>query len=203
MRNELLSEERRTQLREAVRDRYRAVSLNPAGHFQYPVGRESTRRLGYEPEWLSAVPDDIVDRFVGIGNPFSIRKPTVGERALDVGCGCGLDAFVAAHFVGSQGHSVGLDSSVEMLSWPRRALIDSPLTNLEFHESSVENLPYDDADYDMVISNGVLNLVPDKDAAFGEIARVLRAGGLLVAADLIARDSIPEEVLASKDAWST
>lgn len=197
------SSEGAAERRNAVKERYRAVAEQPEGHFSYPIGRESARGLGYAAEWLDAVPSHVVERFVGVGNPFSIREPAGGERVLDVGSGCGLDAFVAAALVGPEGRVVGLDLTVEMLDVARAALAESQLSHLEFREGSVEELPFAAAAFDQVISNGVLNLVPDKDAAFREIHRVLRPGGTFAAADLLVIETIPEEVLADADAWST
>lgn len=203
MSEECLTPERAAELRDAVKDRYRSVAERPDGQFPYPVGRASARRLGYAPEWLGAVPDRVVEHFIGVGNPFDIRQPRPGERVLDVGCGCGFDAWVAAGLVGPDGRVVGVDLTPEMLGLARRALAEQDPGNLELHEGGVEALPFDDESFDQVITNGVLNLVPDKDAAFREIHRVLRPGGILAAADLLVIDTVPEEVLADADAWST
>lgn len=203
MSDSCLTPERAAELCEAVRARYRTVAARPAGHFPYPVGRASAVRLGYEAAWLAAVPADLVDRFVGVGNPFTLGRPAAGERVLDLGCGCGLDAFVASLLVGPDGRVAGLDLTPEMLERPRQAAARWPLANLELHLGSAEQLPFPDAAFDRVLSNGVLNLVPHKDAAFAEIARVLRPGGVLAAVDLLVVDAIPRDVLAGMDAWST
>ncbi len=121
---------------------------------------------------------------------------------LDVGCGCGMDTFVAAGLVGPKGRATGLDLTPEMLEWPRKARAAFNQSNVEFHEGSAEKLPFEDDSFDLVTSNGVLNLVPDKDAAYAEIRRVLRPGGVFAAADLLVVEAIPETVLASEDAWS-
>lgn len=187
----------------AVKERYAGMARRlDAGQMPYPVGPESLERLGYRSEWLEFIPRAILERFVGVGNPFSIRTVRSGERVLDVGCGCGLDAFVAATLGGPRGKVVGIDLTPEMLEWPRRAQEEVRAENVCFMEAAVEALPFDDASFDVAISNGVLNLVPDKDAAFREIARVLRSGGELVAADIVVMETIPEEVLESVDAWS-
>ena len=188
-----------------MKEKYRAVSRDPLGHFKYPVGRDSLVRLGYALEWLTSVPREIAERFVGVGNPFSIRHPRQGDRVLDLGCGCGcgFDTFVAASLVGPEGQAVGLDLSPEMLEYPRAALARTRTRQLQFKEGSVESLPFEDASFDVVISNGALNLVPDKHVAFREIARVLRPDGDFVTADLIVMQTIPEEIAASMDAWST
>ncbi len=191
------------QLKSAVKRKYCGVSRKPEGQFPYPVGQESLERLGYPREWISAVPGDVVDRFVGVGNPFRIRPVRKGDRVLDIGCGCGLDSFIAALQTGQEGLVFGIDLTAEMLEWACRAKEKVLLENLHFREGSAEELPFEDASFNLVISNGVLNLVPDKESAFREIARVLRPEGNFVAADLVVVESIPEETLASMDAWST
>jgi arsenite methyltransferase len=200
---ECLSPAEAAHIRDAVKERYGSISREPqAAQIPYPVGQESLTRLGYRSDWLGGIPSPILDRFIGVGNPFSIRLPKTGERVLDVGCGCGVDTFVAAALVGPTGEVVGIDLSPEMLEWPRKAQEEHGAANLRFMEGSVESLPFEDASFDLVISNGVLNLVPDKDAAFHEIARVLRDDGDFVAADLIVMETIPEDILKSVDAWS-
>jgi arsenite methyltransferase len=201
--DEQASETRAKALREAVRERYRAVSKSAAGCFTYPVGRPSAVGLGYEAAWLQAVPPEVVDRFVGVGNPFSIHRPRPGDRVLDLGCGAGLDTFAAALLVGPQGRASGLDLSAEMLARARSAAAGWPLNNVEFVEGLIEALPFEASSFDLVISNGVLNLVPDKEAAFREIERVLEPGGRFAAVDLLVIETVPAEVLASEDAWST
>jgi arsenite methyltransferase len=195
--------ERANELFAAVRQRYAAVAREPRGQFPYPVGLESLAGLGYAPAWISSVPPQLAARFVGVGNPFTIRLPRPGERVLDIGCGCGVDTLIAASLVGLTGRSVGLDATPEMLDWPRSVGTVSDGCAPEFVQGSVENLPFEDCSFDVVISNGALNLAMDKDSAFGEIARVLGPGGEMVVADLIVRETIPEELLASMDAWST
>jgi ubiquinone/menaquinone biosynthesis C-methylase UbiE len=191
--------ERAEELRRAVRDKYRSVSVEPRGPFPYPVGRESAVELGYDRAWLEAIPDDVVDRFVGVGNPFRVRRPERGARVLDLGCGSGLDVFVAARLVGAEGRAAGVDLTPEMLAWPRRHAAGSA----EFHEALIEALPFPDGSFTLAISNGALNLVPDKDAAFREIFRVLAPGGAFAVADLLVTATVPEEVLRGMDAWST
>ncbi len=199
----MLDDAKTDQIRAAILQRYRSVSEIPTGQFPYPVGRESALGLGYQLEWLAAVSPAVVDRFVGVGNPFSVRRPEPGQRVLDVGCGCSLDTFVSGLLVGGDGRSVGVDVTPQMLEWARGALGAWALGNVELKEASVEELPFDDASFDLVTSNGVLNLVPDKADAFAEICRVLRPGGALAAADLLVEETIPAEVLQGKDAWST
>ena len=191
--------EQADELRRAVREKYKGVADEPRGPFPYPVGRASAIGLGYETSWLEAVPADVVDRFVGVGNPFRVGRPSTGARVLDLGCGAGLDVFVAALLVGAAGRAVGVDLTPEMLAWPRK----HTARNVEFHEGTVEALPFEDRSFDLAISNGALNLVPHKDAAFREIFRVLAPGGAFAVADLLVTSTVPEEVLQGMDAWST
>lgn len=203
-----MADDRHTKNREkeilnSLKERYKNVSTSPVGHFKYPVGRMSALGLGYKPEWLETVPEAVVDRFVGVGNPFIIEEPCEGQSVLDVGCGCGFDTFVASILTGPEGRSVGVDMSPDMLAVLSEALKGWKPANLEFHKSSIEELPFDDNSFDLVVSNGVINLVWDKDSALKEIYRVLKSGGIFAAADLLVIETIPEEVLADKDAWST
>jgi len=203
MASEALSPERATGIRSAVKSKYREVAIQPEGKFPYPTGKESALTLGYDLSWLEKIPAEVLKRFVGVGNPFKIRVPQPGNRVLDAGCGCGMDTFIAALLAGSQGQAHGIDLTAEMLDLARAAVASSGIDNVEFREGSIEALPFEDATFDLVISNGALNLIPDKAAAFSEIARVLRPKGALAAADLLVVETIPPEVLANTDAWST
>ncbi|MCA9319793.1 MAG: methyltransferase domain-containing protein [Planctomycetes bacterium] len=187
--------------RGAVQRKYRAVSQSPENQFPYPVGRSSALYLGYPPGVLATIPAAAVDRFVGVGNPFLVHEPKRGDRVLDLGCGSGLDVFVAATLVGSQGSAVGVDLTTEMLARPGQC--STGHGSIQFLVADIERLPFADAAFDLILSNGVLNLVPDKDRAFREMRRVLRPGGILAAADLIVVDAIPAEVLEDINAWST
>jgi arsenite methyltransferase len=197
------SDERSEEIRRAVQLKYQQVAENPDGLFSYPIGEEGALRLGYDPSWFGFVPVDVLNRFVGVGNPFSIRAPKAGDRVLDAGCGCGFDTFIAASMAGPSGRAVGIDLTAEMLNVARTAAVLFKNGNVEFREGSLEKLPFDDRFFDLVISNGVLNLIPDKKAAFSEIARVLRHEGVFVAADLLLIENIPPEILSNTDAWST
>ena len=190
------------ELMRAVRDRYAAVAREPRGQFPYPVGVESLSRLGYDPRWTAALPTDVAERFVGVGNPLRVRPPRPGESVLDVGCGCGVDTLVASQLVGPPGRAIGLDATPEMLDYPRNAG-ELHGCAAAFVQGVVEQLPFVDGSFDLVISNGALNLATDKDRSFSEIARVLAPTGEMIVADLIVREAIPEHLLASMDAWST
>mgnify|MGYP001362374262 CR=1 FL=1 len=203
MQDEPLSGTRAAAICAEIRRKYRAVADSPAGAFPYPIGRESALGLGYEEGWIESIPPEVIDRFVGVGNPFRVESPREGDRVLDLGCGCGLDSFVASRLVGSRGAATGVDLTPEMLEIARRGLPSWPHRNLRFFEASAESLPFDKEAFDLVISNGALNLVADKDAAFRQVRRLLRPGGRFVAADLLIDEAVPEEVLARQDAWSS
>jgi SAM-dependent methyltransferase len=190
------------QIHQALRRRYVAVAEQPAGKFAYPVGRESATRLGYRSEFLDHIPPSVTDRFVGVGNPFSLGEPQAGWRVVDVGCGAGFDSQVAARWVGPGGSVLGVDMSPEMLAVARAGLAESGLTNLAFAEGRAEALPVETGWADLVISNGVLNLATCKASAFAEIARVLRPGGRFQAADLILVKDLPEDLRGDRFAWS-
>jgi arsenite methyltransferase len=197
-----LSDNEAKRIRQSVKDTYRSVADGSARTSPYPVGAASASELRYEVRWIESIPREVVERFVGIGNPFLIHWPAQGDRVLDVGSGCGFDSYVASLLVGERGRVVGLDLTPEMVDVARHASRSWRFDNVEFREGSVEELPFSDGDFDLVISNGVLNLVPDKDAAFRELARVLRPGGRFVVADVLVDETIPEDLLAQKDAWS-
>lgn len=171
-------------IRNGIAQKYRKVAVSPEGLFRYPTGEPSARRLDYPPDLLVPIPPEIRERFVGVGNPFALGPIRPGESLLDLGCGAGFDAFVAAQLVGPAGRVVGIDLSPEMLAVARAGQAEAGFPELEFREASVEALPFPDASFDVALSNGVLNLVPDKPAALGEIFRVLRPGGRLQTCDI-------------------
>lgn len=190
------------RLRDSIRRRYAQVAQRPEGQFKYPVGRASAEHLGYRAEWLDRISPEVVDRFVGVGNPFSLGEPQSGWRIVDVGCGCGMDSQVAAQLAGPAGQVIGVDVSTEMLTVARAGLAASGLTNVTFVEGSAEALPVEAGWADLVISNGVLNLTPCKPSAFAEVARVLRPGGRFQAVDLILVKDLPADVRDEEFAWS-
>ena len=191
MQDQCLSEQEATRIRAAVKGRYRAVAARPGGAFPYPVGRESALGLGYESGLVASIPAEVVERFVGVGNPFSLHRPCDGDRVLDVGCGCGFDSFVASALTGARGSVAGVVLTPEMLEVARKGLASWLLHNMRFSEDSAEELPFEDESFDLVISNGALNLVSDKVGAFRQIRRVLRPGGRFVAADVLVDEVSP------------
>lgn len=192
-----------SEITEAVRRRYQQAAVSPAGLFAYPVGRASVASLGYRPDLAARIPASVVDRFLGVGNPFSMGEPLPGWNVVDIGCGCGFDTQTAAYHVGPTGTVVGVDVSLEMLAAARVGLLESGLGNVDLREGPAEKLPVDSGWADLVISNGVLNLATCKPSAFAEIARVLKPGGRLQAADLILVGELPADLLDDKSAWSS
>lgn len=189
-------------LRRQIREKYREVALDPGGAFHFHTGRTQALRLGYEPEAVAILPEVAVEAFAGVANPFALRRLRTGERVVDVGSGGGFDTFLAAAAVGADGAVVGVDTTPEMLDRARAAAVTAGRQNVEFREGLAEALPVDDAWADVVISNGVLNLVADKRQAFAEIHRVLRPGGVLQFADIANGEPVPEEAIADVDLWT-
>ncbi|MCJ7438248.1 MAG: methyltransferase domain-containing protein [Acidimicrobiia bacterium] len=189
-------------LRAQVRDKYRAVALEPHATFHFHTGRPLAARLGYDAAAVGALPDRAVESFAGVGNPFSLRTLQRGERVIDIGSGAGFDSFIAADQVGSTGHVVGIDMTAEMLAKSRATAVEMDATHVEFREGLAEQLPVDDGWAEAVISNGVINLCADKRAVFDEIRRVLRPGGVLQFADIANGRPVPPEALRDIDLWT-
>src|SRR5918992_5825045 len=179
-------------LKREIKKTYASVSQEPDKDFIFPTGRAWAEDLDYPPE-LANVPETAVESFAGVANPFSLGPLNRGERVLDVGSGAGTDSLVAAQMVGAEGSVMGIDMTREMLAKARAAATEMGATNVEFVEGDVERLPFADSSFDVVISNGVIDLVPDKDAVFSEIQRVLRPGGRIQIADVTIQNPVSEE----------
>jgi arsenite methyltransferase len=190
------------QVRDAVRRRYATVADQPAGQFKYPVGRRSVEHLGYRADFMARIHWEVIEHFVGVGNPFSLGEPQAGWRVVDVGSGAGFDSQVAAQYVGPAGRVIGVDMSREMLTVARTGPATGRLSNVGFVEGCAEALPVESGWADLVISNGVLNLATCKASAFAEVARVLRLGGRFQAADLILVKDLPHDLRDDQFAWS-
>lgn len=188
-------------LRSEIEKTYTEVSTEPDREFIFPTGRAWAEDLGYPPE-LARVPEETVRSFAGVANPFALGRIEPGQVVVDLGCGAGTDLLVAAQMVGSGGRAIGVDMTPAMLMRARRSSLEMMLRNVELHESLIESLPLPDESVDVVISNGVIDLVPDKEAVFTEIDRVLRPGGRLQLADVVIHTEVSEDARDRIDLWT-
>jgi arsenite methyltransferase len=189
-------------LREEVKKKYRDVAIKPHDKYHFHTGRPLAARLGYDTSTVNAMPDEAVESFAGVANPYSLRQPQAGERIVDLGSGAGFDCFIAAGKVGPQGHVVGIDMTEEMLAKSHKTAQAIGLRNIEFREGILEKLPIEDGWADVVISNGVINLCGDKQQVLSEIWRVLRPGGHLQFADIANGRPVPASAIANIDLWT-
>lgn len=190
------------ELRQAIRDEYAVVAAKPEQGFHFHTGYDLAIRLGYDPAWLQDVSEETVQSFAGTGNPFAIQRLQRGGRVVDIGSGAGLDSLIAAGQVGPKGQVVGVDMTPEMLAKARASAAKSGKTNVEFREGLAEALPVEDGWADAVISNGVLNLVPDKAAAFAEIYRVLKPGGRIQMGDILVQRKVSARSKSQVTLWT-
>jgi arsenite methyltransferase len=188
-------------LKNEIKKTYARVSTVPDEDFIFPTGRSWAEDLGY-PDELAAVPDSAVQSFAGVANPFSLGRLERGERVLDLGSGAGTDALVASRMVGPEGRVTGIDMTPEMLDKARHSAAEMGARNVEFVDSEAEALPFPDAIFDVVISNGVIDLIPDKDAVFSELYRVLAPGGRIQVADVTIQQPVSEEGRRNIDLWT-
>jgi arsenite methyltransferase len=190
------------QLKVEIQKTYTAVSCEPGREFIFPTGRRWAADLEYPAELLARVPETACASFAGVANPFSLGSLAEGEDVLDLGSGAGMDSLVAAQMVGPHGSVTGLDMTPAMLARARRAADELGASHVRFVEGQAELLPFGDASFDVVISNGVIDLIPDKDAAFSELHRVLRAGGRIQLADVTIQRPVSEEGRRNIDLWT-
>jgi SAM-dependent methyltransferase len=189
-------------LRAEIQKTYQQVSTTPEGEFIFPTGRRWAEELGYPQPELSRVPDATVESFAGVANPFSLGSIEPGEVVLDLGCGAGTDLLIAAQMTGPDGRVIGIDMTPGMLARARASAAAMGLPNVELHESLIESLPTPDEAVDVIISNGVIDLVVDKDAVFAELDRVLRPGGRLQLADVVIHTEVSEDARKRIDLWT-
>jgi SAM-dependent methyltransferase len=189
-------------LREAIRKTYTDVSVDQQQEFIFPTGRAWAQELGYPEPELARVPDATVARFAGVANHWALGRVKPGSIVLDLGSGAGTDLLIAAQMTGPTGLVIGVDMTAAMLERAGASAREMGLANVELHESLIESLPLDDASVDVVISNGVIDLVPAKDAVFDEIDRVLRPGGRLQLADVVIHNAVSEDARKRIDLWT-
>jgi arsenite methyltransferase len=188
-------------LKSEIKKTYASVSQEPERDFIFPTGRAWAEDLGYPGE-LANVPQTAVESFAGVANPWTMGRLAPGERVLDLGSGAGTDSLVAAQMVGPDGQVTGIDMTAAMLAKARTAATEMRVANVEFIEAEAEQLPFTDESFDVVISNGVIDLIPDKDAVFAEIFRVLAPGGRIQIADVTIQNPVSEEGRRNIDLWT-
>jgi SAM-dependent methyltransferase len=188
-------------LKSEIKKTYASVSEEPEQGFIFPTGRAWAEDLDYPPE-LANVPDGAVDSFAGVANPWSLGRLEPGERVLDLGSGAGTDSLVASQMVGPHGRVTGIDMTPEMLAKARAAAAELGAENVEFVEAEAEALPFPNGSFDVVVSNGVIDLIPDKDAVFAELFRVLVPGGRMQIADVTIQNPVSDEGRRNIDLWT-
>jgi ubiquinone/menaquinone biosynthesis C-methylase UbiE len=191
------------QLDAKVKEMYRQVAQEPEGDYHFELGRPLAERLGYPGEVLDRIPAGAIESFAGVGYFFDLADLSAGESVLDLGSGSGLDVFFAADRVGREGRVVGVDFSADQLAKARRLAAEHGFDQVDLREGRIETPPVEDASVDCVISNGVINLSPEKDAVFAEVARVLAPGGRLAIADIVSEQQLKESIVCDADLWAS
>ena len=189
-------------LRREVQEKYREVAAHPTADFHFHTGRAHALRMGYPESPLMDLPDSATEAFAGVANPFYWGLPKPGERVVDLGSGAGMDSFIAAMAVGPTGQVVGVDMTPEMLDLATATAKELGLGNVEFREALIEDLPIESNWADVVISNGVINLCPDKLGVYREVHRILRPGGRMTIADICVEKPVPQSALKDIDLWT-
>ena len=189
------------KIESGINEKYAKVATSPEGQFKYPTGSKGLEALNYDKALTEKLPNEVASSYCGVGNPFSLGKINQGEQVLDIGCGAGVDTILAAIIVGPKGSVIGVDIVSEMIARAESNLRMMDLDNVKFQRISGENLPFSDDTFDVVISNGVINLIPDKEAAMSEIIRVLKPAGRLMVADQIAAGSVQKDMKVRLANW--
>jgi arsenite methyltransferase len=188
-----ISQTDREKIETGIREKYAQVAKSPEGQFNYPTGKNGLEALGYDKFLIDALPTAVASSYCGVGNPFALGKIKPGEQILDIGCGSGVDTILAAILAGEKGSAIGVDIVTEMIERAENNLALMDLENVKLQKASGESLPFAEDTFDVVISNGVINLIPDKEAAMSEIIRVLKPAGRLMVTDQIAEGSIKKD----------
>jgi len=191
------------ELETKVKDMYRHVAERPQGEYHFELGRPLAEHLGYPADVLDRIPDGACESFAGVGYFFDLAELAESERVIDLGSGSGMDVFFAAEQVGPSGAVAGVDFTSEQLTKARRIATEFGCSQVEFREGRIEQLPADDASFDCVISNGVINLAPEKELVFAEAARVLKPGGRLAIADIVSEQQMKESIVCDADLWAS
>lgn len=189
------------EILDAVRDKYSRVATHPHERFSFPVGREFAKSVGYPKELLERLPASMTESFAGAHNPLLFADLESGETVLDLGCGAGLDMYIAATAVGPGGFVHGLDMSDLMLKKAERNLSETGIENAAFHCGAADEIPLPDASVDIVVSNGIYNLSPDKKSIIDEVFRVLKSGGRAVLSEIVLKEPLERESACDLEDW--
>jgi arsenite methyltransferase len=190
-------------LRSEISSIYGRVASEPDGEFHFHRGPAyAAGFLGYGADELAALPSGCTASFAGVGNPLAIRQICVGETVVDIGCGAGMDLLLAAGRTGPTGHAIGVDMTDAMIGRARKSAAEAGMPQVEIRRGDATSLPVSDHSVDVVISNGVLNLVPEKERGFAEIIRILKPGGRLHLADIALDVELPEDARRNIDLWT-
>jgi arsenite methyltransferase len=191
------------ELEAKVRQVYRQVAEQPHATYHFQMGRALAQRLGYPDDLLTSIPESAVESFAGVGYFFDLADLQPGEAVIDLGSGSGMDTLIAAGLVGPAGRVVGVDFTLEQLTKARRLAAQVSVDQVEFRAGRIDRLPADSESFDCAISNGVINLSPDKQRVFAEAARVLRPGGRLAIADIVTTQQLTEAIVSNADLWAS
>jgi len=192
----------RNEIRQSVQEEYARVALEPEQGFHFHIGRTLLNMMDYKDEWIEELPESAIESFAGTGNPFSLGEIKPGYHVVDIGSGAGLDSLIAAQMAGKDGKVIGVDMTPAMLEKARRNAEKAGLDNVDFRQGYGEDLPIEDNWADVVISNGVLNLMPDKQAGLHEMARVLNKAGALQLGDILVKKEVPLSAKKDIELWS-
>lgn len=192
----------RNKIRKSVQDEYATVALEPERGFHFHIGRKLLNMMDYQEEWLDGLPESAIESFAGTGNPFSLGEIQPGYHVVDIGSGAGLDSLIAARMAGKDGRVIGVDMTPAMLEKAQHNAKKMGLNNVTFRRGYGEDLPVEDKWADVVISNGVLNLMPDKQAGLHEMARVLKKTGALQLGDILVEKDVPLSAKKDIALWS-
>jgi len=196
-----LSPQERAQINTGIQEKYKKVAATPNNHFTYPTGREGLKGLCYDDGLIADLPDTVADSYCGVGNPFSLGEIEPGWRVLDIGCGAGVDALLAAGLVGASGEVLGIDLTPEMIRKANSNKETMNLNNVDFQVASVQDLAGMDGRFDLIVSNGVFNLIPEKKEAMAAAMRLLKPGGKLFVADQFLVGPMTKDIKARVASW--
>lgn len=197
----LFTVEDKSKIKRDIESKYQKVAATPKGQFRYPTGREALERLGYDSDILGSLPDEVADSYCGTGNPFSLGRIEEGEKILDFGCGAGVDTIFAARMTGDRGRVIGIDLVPEMLDKAKKNKDALGLANVEFMVSQGEILEFSEEEFDTIISNSVINLIPEKKVILKELCRCLKPGGKLLLVDQMFTGEQIKEHTARVKSW--